>query len=400
MYNDITKEFYSKDNLVLRKDNGIYMTPYNIIEKCFSDEKLKKGKNRLEILEPSFGSGQFIDIITKLSGEQNNITGIELLNELCSFVKKKYLKNKNINCICQDFLTWKTTQKFDLVVGNPPYFEMTLNQEQKKTYGHIVSGRPNIYSLFIFKSIQLLKPGGKLIFVIPTTLLSGKYFEKLRFYIKQTCNIERIDILSTNDFEDASQLTMIFCLSKLSDINKLNQNFVITFPNTIIFSLQYKNITKLIKDKKFIVDLGCDVKTGNITWNKHKKELTDNKKTSQYIPLIYSRNLVDNQILLKPDNVKKQYIKINPDTKPFVAPFIAINRIVGIKDIVLKPVLVEFSSDKYYFENHINVITGDIKDLKIIYNSLCKQTTINFIKDVIRSTQLSKNELLNVIPIL
>jgi hypothetical protein len=53
MYNDITNEFYSKDNLDIRKDNGIYITPYSIIEKCFDGEKI----DNLDILEPSFGSG-------------------------------------------------------------------------------------------------------------------------------------------------------------------------------------------------------------------------------------------------------------------------------------------------------------------------------------------------------
>jgi hypothetical protein len=96
-------------------------------------------------------------------------------------------------------------------------------------------------------------------------------------------------------------------------------------------------------------------------------------------------------------DLKKQYIKI--DKKPESTPFIVINRIVGIKDISLKPVFIETSTDKYFFENHINVITGKKKDLKIIYDSLIKPETVNFIKNIIGNTQLSKNELLYMIPI-
>jgi len=190
---------------------------------------------------------------------------------------------------------------------------------------------------------------------------------------------------------------MILKISKLSDINKPNNNFLINFSNTIIFSNEYKNIIDLIKDKKFIIDYNCDVKTGNIVWNQHKKKLSSNKKNSLYIPLIYSRNLVDNQIVYISDDEKKQYIKI--DKEPILSPFIAINRIIGTKDIILKPVLVETIGEKYFFENHVNVIIGDINDLRIIYNSLTKIETIKFIKDIIGNTQLSKNELLNMIPI-
>jgi adenine-specific DNA-methyltransferase len=395
MYNNITTEFYSKDNLEIRKENGIYITPYSIIEKCFENEKIHK----LDILEPSFGSGQFIDIIIKLLGKKKaNIIGTELYKDLFDSVKNKYSGNKNIQLLNQDFLTWKTDKKFDLIVGNPPYFEMELSLQQKKDFDEIISGRVNIYSLFIYKSIQMLEPDGKLIFVIPTSLLSGKYFEKLRFYINKTCNIEDIIMLGSKDFEDALQSTMIFKITKLSETTKSNINYVIKFSNTIIFSNEYKDINKLIKGKKFINDLDCDVKTGNIVWNQHKDKLDNKKKNSDYIPLIYPRNLIDNKIVFKSDDKKKQYIKI--DKEPITAPFIIINRIIGIRDITLKPVLIEESVDKYFFENHINVITGKLDNLKIIYNSLSKPETAKFIKNIIGNTQLSKNELLHMIPII
>ena len=113
MYNNITTEFYSKDNLEIRKENGIYITPYSIIEKCFENEKIHK----LDILEPSFGSGQFIDIIIKLLGKKKaNIIGTELYKDLFDSVKNKYSDNKNIQLLKQDFLTWKTDKKFDLIL--------------------------------------------------------------------------------------------------------------------------------------------------------------------------------------------------------------------------------------------------------------------------------------------
>jgi adenine-specific DNA-methyltransferase len=274
---------------------------------------------------------------------------------------------------------------------------MELNLKQKKFFKDIISGRVNIYSLFIFKSIQLLKPNGKLIFVIPTSLLSGKYFEKIRSYIHDTCNIDDIIMLGSKDFIDALQSTMILKITKLSDTLKSNNNFIIMFSNTVIFSNEYYNINKILKGKKFISNYNCDVKTGNIVWNQHKDKLNNKKLNSDYIPLIYPRNLIDNQIVFKNHDKKKQYIKI--DKEPIKPPFIVINRIIGIKEISLKPVLVEISNDQFFFENHINVITGKLEDLKIIYNSLSKPETNHFIKNIIGNTQLSKNELLYMIPI-
>jgi adenine-specific DNA-methyltransferase len=402
MYNNITTDFYEKDNLEIRKENGIYITPYTIIKKCFENEDISKYK---DILEPSFGSGQFIDVITELVKIKNkrgkfkvNINGVELYDELYKLVKNKYNKEKNITLFNVDFLNWKTEKLYDLIFGNPPYFELTITKEQKEEYKEIVSGRVNIYSLFIYKCINLLKSDGKLIFVIPTSLLSSKYFEKLRYYIHKTCIIDDIIILGSKDFKDALQSTMIFKITKLSETNLANNNFVVKFSNTIIFSNEYLQINKEIKDKKFINDYDCEIKTGSIVWNQHKDKLSNNKKNNEYITLIYPRNLVDNKLVIKPDATKKQYIKIN--VEPIKSPFIAINRIIGIKDISLKPVLVEETNiESYLFENHINVITGKLDNLKIIYNSLCKPETITFIKNIIGNTQLSKNELLYMIPI-
>ena len=63
MYNSLTTDFYEKDNLEVRKENGIYITPYNIIKKCFDNEDISKYK---DILEPSFGTGQCIDVLIDL----------------------------------------------------------------------------------------------------------------------------------------------------------------------------------------------------------------------------------------------------------------------------------------------------------------------------------------------
>ena len=59
----------------------------------------------------------------------------------------------------------------------------------------------------------------------------------------------------------------------------------------------------------------------------------------------------------------------------------------------------EFERPKCFIENHVNVITGNVNDLKRIYNSLTNKKTIIFIKELIGNTQLSQHELQNIIPI-
>ena len=81
-----------------------------------------------------------------------------------------------MNIINADFLSHNFTdmnsEYYDMIVGNPPYFEFTLSNELKKKYKDVISGRVNIYTLFIKKSIILLKPKG--IFKTPILKLNKK----------------------------------------------------------------------------------------------------------------------------------------------------------------------------------------------------------------------------------
>ena len=103
------------------------------------------------ILEPSAGNGNIIQALRN-RGYTNFIEAVELREDETSELMKKADKVS----IC-DFLTeYKGTTKYDVIIGNPPY---SLAQE------------------FIDKSLELLAPGGVLIFLLRTNFLeSAKRF--------------------------------------------------------------------------------------------------------------------------------------------------------------------------------------------------------------------------------
>lgn len=399
MLSDITSKYYKHTTLEHRKKYGQYMTPYDIINESLKLIDIKKYK---KILEPSCGTGQFIEKIKEINNKAS-ITGIELDKKIYDNIHKNF--DKKVQIINDDFLLYDFEDKqYDLIIGNPPYFEIEKNNETYKdvikSYKKSLCGRINIYTLFIHKSIELLKIDGVLLFVIPTSLLSSKYFENIRFYIENNCNILNIKILNSNDFEDALQQTMIFVIQKIDNkISKNNGKFIIKLGDTIVFNNKYEEFNEIIKNKKFIKDYNCTVKTGSVVWNQNKESLTNESKNN--IILVYPRNLDsnENKLVLSSHDTKKQYLDLKKYKKdPIKSPLIAINRIIGIKDISLKPVLFT-DKEKYYFENHINIICGELENLKIIYDSLKNPKTIEFIRNIIGNTQLSKTELESMIPI-
>ena len=225
----------------------------------------------------------------------------------------------------------------------------------------------------------------------------------MREYIMKYCDIESIIKFTSDLFEDALQKTMIFQIRKRKAGVAGNQKFIVSIGGGKIFSPDYIELNKYLIGKVFITGLGCSVKTGNIVWNqfmdKHKdKFLNDSKSDGKdNIPLIYPRNLKNGKIVLIKNDKKPQYIKYNTDLKPISAPVIAINRIIGSDNISLHPALIE--SGDYFFENHINIITGSIYNLRVVEKSLNNSKTIEFIKKIIGNTQLSKTELETMIPI-
>jgi adenine-specific DNA-methyltransferase len=97
----------------------------------------------------------------------------------------------------QDFLTARFDRKFDLVIGNPPYGRVrsrvgleTLEAAGLANYG----GHTNFYSLFLMRALDCVKPGGGLVFVLPTSFVAGPYFSGLRQEILERADVVRIDL--------------------------------------------------------------------------------------------------------------------------------------------------------------------------------------------------------------
>lgn len=96
-----------------------------------------------------------------------------------------------------DALSISLPRKFDLVIGNPPYGKVRDRLERNilKTSGRAnLGGHTNLYSLFLLRGLNWLKPGGGLVFVLPPSFVAGPYFAGLRHEIFSRAYVERIDL--------------------------------------------------------------------------------------------------------------------------------------------------------------------------------------------------------------
>ncbi len=107
---------------------------------------------------------------------------------------------------------------FDVVIGNPPYVRPhKLPAEYKeKLWAHseVFEKKADLYSCFIEKGINLMKPGGRLAFIVSNGFLRLDSFEKLRRFLIEKTAIEVIIDFSEDVFRSAAVKTCILIAAR------------------------------------------------------------------------------------------------------------------------------------------------------------------------------------------
>jgi adenine-specific DNA-methyltransferase len=394
---DITKSLSKTD----KKNDGIFFTPHCIIKKTcdFIIDYINKNKlNVKNILEPSCGSCEFIDYIDKHMAKVD-IDGIEKNEEIYDKIKELSFNNK-INIRNDDFLEDDNKKTYGWIVGNPPYYVMK-KKDVNKNYSKYYEGRPNIFIIFIIKSLELLNDKGILSFVLPKNFLNCLYYDKLRVHISKKFKILDIIDHSNETYIDTDQNTCMFIIQKCEGCK--NDKFMLKINGHIIFNTieDIQKIKALYENTTTLDKMGFDVKVGNVVWNQVKDILVDNSKKTR---LIYSGDIKGNKLSIAnhTDDKKKHYI----DKKGTKEVLLIVNRGYGKGKYAFNYCLIDMDKE-YLIENHIIYIKyrNQIDKPKllelynIIINSFENEKTKKFIKLYFENNAINTIELQHMIPI-
>jgi len=208
------------ENASKEKLRGGFYTPAPIAR--FILRWAVNGNKNYDILEPSCGDGVFLEQIKENLFAYKSITAVEI--DAKESKKSKDLKLPRTNILNKDFFNFanSTKQKFDLIIGNPPYIRYQyFNKEQREEVIKIFSKAELKYSKlsnawvgFIVGSTLLLKEKGKIGFVIPAEILQVGYAKQLRNYLAHTYN--KINIISFKKlvFSEAQQEVILLLCEK------------------------------------------------------------------------------------------------------------------------------------------------------------------------------------------
>jgi trans-aconitate methyltransferase len=370
---DITKSL-SKDT---KQSQGIFFTPKSARDAVI-ELVLPYATDPKTILEPSFGSGEFLEDLYERFPNAT-ITGVELNSTLFNLSKRPNIHNV-------DFLSYKG--KHEVIIGNPPYFVIQKSAETDLCQ----SGRPNMFVQFLYKSMtENLTPSGILAFVLPTSFFNCAYYGRMRKWLYDNATILHAKRLE-GEYIDTQQETFALVVQYRPSSTK---DFFIQLNTHTYITPLYKELIELTKNTRTLNTLGYSVKTGEVVWNQEKEKLQDSGTL-----LIYSSNLTTGKLLVgNLKTPKKQYIE-GFTRPPLTGRSILINRGYGNSAFTFTPVLVDESA--YYCENHVNVIRptqAASLPIEDVLRSLRDPRTQKFIEYFVGNGALSKTEVECCLPI-
>jgi adenine-specific DNA methylase len=184
------------------KERGAYYTPVEIastlvkwVVRCPSDR----------MLDPSCGDGRFVSL-------HRNSTGVEQDEEALA---KAVALAPRATIHEGDFFVWagETSERFDCAAGNPPFIRyqrwqgevrqraLTLCEQLGVSFSSLTSS----WAPFLAATASLLKPGGRMAFVVPAEIGHATYSVPLLEYLARSFAVVHIVAVRTKMFADLSE---------------------------------------------------------------------------------------------------------------------------------------------------------------------------------------------------
>ncbi len=230
----IAFEFLVDDNE--KKNNGVVYTP-PVIRKYITEEIINN-EHVPKVIDPACGCGAFLISAAKILHERysiayrnifseyiwgcdinpHSIRKCKLLFEILQLQEEGNISECQYNLLVGNALeilaSKKYSQKFDVVIGNPPYVRAKNIDEKVKsslTKWSVVSGNVDLYIPFYQLGIELLNDKGVLGYISPNTFLQSVNGRGLRNYIRD--NKYDLKIINFKDEQKFADVTHYTCIT-------------------------------------------------------------------------------------------------------------------------------------------------------------------------------------------
>lgn len=274
-------------------------TPHNIVVEILNQVGYIEKLYGKKVLENSCGDGAFlVEIVNRyiidclkqnfskdkiIYGLENDIYGNEIDEKHkvnCIDNLNKVAQKYNIDCVKwnivqNDFLKSSISEKFDFIIGNPPYITYSdLNKTTrsfiKKNFIVCSDGKPDYYYAFIEMSIKVLSDDGKLAYLIPNNIFKNRFADRLRIFMLPYLSVI-IDYTTEKLFENKLiSSAIIICNGTQNNndiqyVDKVKKREITLHKNSLTnkWIFRKKEVVKENKKRKFGDDFNamCSIAT-------------------------------------------------------------------------------------------------------------------------------------------
>ena len=229
MLGDEELEYSAKVELEHRKKFAQFFTPFPVADMMAS--WLLGNGNLKTVLEPAFGLGVFS---RALLGRKKNldIKGLDIDDVILSEAREIFKNVKQVHIERLDYIFNDWGGKYDGIICNPPYlkfhdYDSKANIEEIQNHLSCeLSGLTNLYALFMLKSLNQLKEGGRCAYIVPSEFLNSDYGTFVKRHLLETGMLRCLVVFDfkENVFDDAlTTASIILCAN---DGNKEKVRFV------------------------------------------------------------------------------------------------------------------------------------------------------------------------------
>lgn len=194
---------------VQKRKRGQYYTPESFAERLVEElVKQREDVKYATILDPSCGDGSFLLAaakyfnLDKIYGYDIDVYAllVSVVRLVSTYPDKGWPKLKNCN-----YLLEENKEKFDFIVGNPPYrVNLDDSTKAKLDEKYITSeGEKDLYTFFLEESINRLNSDGCLVMLTSHTWLVNHQCKKIRKFIFEKSRVGAVYMLPARFFTSA-----------------------------------------------------------------------------------------------------------------------------------------------------------------------------------------------------
>lgn len=406
-----------------RSELGQFFTPPSVARRMASmftkrSQTLNTVTRVLRILDPGAGVGTlsaaYVAQVCQWEQKPQSVTVLaceidpflqsylRLTLDACGEVCRRVDINFEYEVLSEDFITAGVTmlqgrtlfdsehnRRFNRVIMNPPYRKINSNSKTRRLLRTVGIETSNLYTAFLWLTIELLQPGGEMVAITPRSFCNGPYFRPFRLALLESMALRKIHVFDTRDTafqeDDVLQENIILHAVKTSErasvmissstgpddeyetVREVSYDQLIqpddpdAFIHIVPDELGHQIGQQMQVFKTSLDDLGLSVSTGRVV-DFRAKSLLRQRPGNDTVPLIYPGHLSNGSVVWPRENTRKpNALALEPGADELLVPagFYVLVKRFSAKEEKRRVVAAVYDPDRVAakavgFENHLN----------------------------------------------